>query len=162
MACEVCHIAPKEGERFEYKWLRYGTNIPLTELKGKAGDYGGIIVPFRIEKGLAQRLDENASANSLLNEATAANLSPFENENKSKSTEARKIKDYLNMQMHKDLSSKPVFCNKCHMENGMLDFARLMYSPERAQRLKFGEGAAIIIQYKEFYLPTLNAARVNE
>lgn len=44
----------------------------------------------------------------------------------------------------------------------MLDFAQLLYSPERAQRLEFGDGATIIKQYKEFYLPSLHDARRNQ
>jgi len=162
MACEVCHIVPKEGERFAYKWLRRGTNILLTELKGKPGDYGGTIVPFRAEKGFAKRLDEDAPADLFLDEAVATNLLPDETGKKESAGDLQKMKDRLNMEIHKGLSSKPVFCDKCHKENGMLDFAQLLYSPERAQRLEFGDGAAIIKQYKEFYLPALHDARRNQ
>ncbi|MCL4471521.1 MAG: hypothetical protein M1547_10490 [Gammaproteobacteria bacterium] len=162
MACEVCHIVPKEGERFEYKWLQRGSNLTLTELKGKPGDYGGTIVPFRAEKGVAKRLDENASAGPLLDEAVAANLLPDDTGKNEGNGDLRKLKDRLNTEIHKDLSAKPVFCGQCHKENGMLDFTRLLYSPERAQRLEFGDGATIIKQYKEFYLPTLHDARSHQ
>lgn len=145
MACEVCHIVPKEGERFEYKWLQRGTDTPLTELKGKAGEYGGTIVPFRVEKGVARRLDENAAAKQRLDEVGS----------KDDGGDLQKRKGLLNAEIHKDLSAKPVFCDECHKEKGTLDFAQLMYSPQRAQRLTFGEGAAVIKQYKEFYLPSL-------
>ncbi len=162
MACEVCHIVPKEGERFEYKWLGRSSNLPMTELKGKPGDYGGSIVPFRAEKGFAKRLDENAPANLLLDEAVTANLLPDESGKKGSTGDLQALRDRLNTEIHKDLSSKPVFCDKCHKENGMLDFAQLLYSPERAQRLEFGDGATIIKQYKEFYLPSLHDARRNQ
>jgi len=162
MACEVCHIVPKEGERFEYKWLRRGSNLPLTELKGKPGDYGGTIVPFKSEKGVAKRLDENAPADLFLDEAVATNLLLDEAEKKGSAGDLRKMKDRLNTEIHKDLSSKPIFCDKCHKENGMLDFVQLLYSLERAQRLEFGDGATIIKQYKEFYLPSLHDTRRNQ
>lgn len=145
MACEVCHIAPKESERFEYKWLQRGTDIPLADLKGQPGDYGGTIIPFRIEKGAAKRLDENREAQQLLDESAA----------KDTGGDLQKRKMLLNADIHKELSAKPIFCDECHKEKGPLDFAQLMYSPQRAQRLTFGEGANVIKQYKDFYLPSL-------
>jgi len=145
LACEVCHIAPKEGERFTYKWLQRSTDIPLAELKGPPGDYGGTIIPFRSAKGTAKRLDENPEALQLLDES-AANDSD---------DDLQKRKMRLNSDIHKEFSPKPIFCDECHRAKGALDFTQLMYSPQRAQRLTFGEGANIIKQYKDFYLPSL-------
>lgn len=145
MACEVCHIAPKEGERFEYKWMQRGTNIPLAELKGPPGDYGGTIIPFRTEKGASRRLDENQEAQQLLDESAA----------KDSDEDLQKRKMRLNADIHREFSPKPIFCDECHKDNGPLDFAQLMYSPQRAQRLTTGEGANVIRQYKDFYLPSL-------
>lgn len=145
LACEVCHIAPKEGERFEYKWLQRGTNIPLTALKGPPGDYGGTIIPFRTEKGTSRRLDENQEAQQLLDESAA----------KDSDGDLQKRKMRLNADIHREFSPKPIFCDECHSDKGPLDFVQLMYSPQRAQRLTFGEGANVIKQYKDFYLPSL-------
>lgn len=145
LACEVCHIAPKEGERFEYKWMQRGTDIPLTELKGPPGDYGGTIIPFRTEKGASRRLDENQEAQQLLDESAA----------KDSDEDLQKRKMRLNADIHREFSPKPIFCDECHKDNGPLDFAQLMYSPQRAQRLTSGEGANVIRQYKDFYLPSL-------
>ncbi len=145
LACEVCHIAPGEGEHFEYKWLKSGTNIALTELKGPPGDYGASIVPFRIENGVAKRLDENPEALQLLDESAAID----------QDEDLQKRKMRLNSDIHKAFSAKPIFCDECHKKNGALDFEQLMYSPQRAHRLTFGEGANIIKQYKDFYLPSL-------
>ncbi|PWB53763.1 MAG: hypothetical protein C3F18_07185 [Nitrosomonadales bacterium] len=151
MACEVCHIAPREGERFEYKWIQRGTSIPLAELKGPPGEYGGTIIPFKIEKGISRRLDENPEALQLLDESAT-----HENDE-----DLQKRKMRLNTDIHKEFSPKPIFCDECHRENGPLDFSQLMYSPQRAQLLTFGEGANVIKQYKDFYLPSLmrNARR---
>ncbi len=151
MACEVCHIAPREGERFEYKWIQRGTSTPLTSLKGQSGDYGGTIIPFKVEKGIARRLDENQEALQLLDETAA----------KDSDDDLQQRRMRLNTDIHKEFSPKPIFCDECHRENGPLDFEQLMYSPQVAQRLTFGEGANIIKQYKEFYLPSLmrNARR---
>jgi hypothetical protein len=145
LACEVCHIAPGEGERFVYKWLQRGTDTPLTELKGPPGDYGGTIIPFKTNKGVFRRLDENPEALQLLDES-ASNDSD---------EDLQKRKMRLNSDIHREFSPKPVFCDECHKTNGALDFVQLMYSPQRAQRLTFGEGANIIKQYKSFYLPSL-------
>lgn len=145
MACEVCHIAPREGERFEYKWLQRGTNIPLAALNGRPGDYGGTIIPFKIEKGVSRRLDENQEAQQLLDTSAA----------KDSDDDLQKRKMRLNTDIHKEFSPKPIFCDECHREKGPLDFAQLMYSPQRTQRLTFGEGANVIKQYKDFYLPSL-------
>lgn len=151
LACEVCHIAPKEGERFEYKWIQRGTNIPLTELKGPPGDYGGTIIPFKTEKGTSRRLDENQEAQQLLDESAA----------KDGDGDLQKRKMRLNADIHKEFSPKPIFCDECHRDKGPFDFVQLMYSPQRAQRLTSGEGANVIKQYKDFYLPSMmrNARR---
>lgn len=149
MACEVCHIAPKEGEQFEYKWLQRGTDIPLTALNGRPGEYGGTIIPFKVEKGVSRRLDENQEAQQIL-DASAA---------KDSDEDLQKRKMRLNTDIHKGFSPKPIFCDECHREKGPLDFKQLMYSPQRAQRLTSGEGANMIKLYKDFYLPTLTRTR---
>ncbi len=145
LACEVCHIAPGKGERFEYKWLQRGTSIALTELKGSPGDYGATIIPFRIENGISRRLDENPEALQLLDESAAVDHD----------MDLQKRKMRLNSDIHKAFSPKPVFCDDCHRKNGVLDFEQLMYPQQKAHRLTFGEGANIIKQYKDFYLPSL-------
>jgi hypothetical protein len=145
LACEVCHIAPKQGERLEYRWLQRGTDVVLTSLNGLPGDYGGTIIPFRTENGVARRLDENQQAQLLLDESAAIDSDG--------NLQMRTM--HLNADIHKEFSPKPVFCDDCHRDNGLLDFAKLMYPPQRVERLTIGEGANIIKQYKEFYLPSL-------
>lgn len=151
IACEVCHIAPKPGEQIEYRWMQRGTNTALTSLQGQPGEYGGTIIPFKTENGVSRRLDENLEAQQLLDETTS----------KDSAGDIQQRKKLLNADIHKEFSPKPIFCDECHRENGPLNFAQLMYPPEVAKRLTFGEGANVIKQYKDFYLPSLtrNARR---
>lgn len=153
-ACETCHITPKPGEQFQYKWMVRNENIALTELKGKPGEYGGIIVPFKIESGLATRLDFNPAAVKRIEDNWTAMERPDTSGDGLENIQKRKSL-MLNTQIHGDLSEKPAFCDNCHRENGLLNFNQLLYSAQRAKTLTLSQGADVIKQYKEFYLPTM-------
>lgn len=144
MACETCHTLPPAGETFDYAWLAHGSGTALTELKGPAGEYGGTIVPLRAGAGARVRLDETgerAYAQQFIDRQTA--LDP------------ERDKPVLE-KIHGHLAAKPVTCDACHRDRGLLDFGKLLYSPQRAQRLRVGEGAHVVGQYKVFYLPSLS------
>lgn len=154
VACETCHVTPKPGEQFQYKWMVRNANTPLAELKGRAGEYGGTIVPFRMESGLATRLDENPAAVKRLEDNWTA-MERRDGEDASLENIQKRKSLLLNTQIHGDLSEKPVFCDNCHRENGLLNFKQLLYSEQRAKTLTLSQGADVIKQYKEFYLPTM-------
>ena len=154
-ACEVCHIAPAERDRFAYRWLRRGSDTPLDKLEGHAGEYGGTIVPFRIEGGSAKRLDAAPAGAAERTQAYKALMEQRRRESGETTPALKAQMQPLNAEIHKTLSEKPVLCDQCHRQNGLLDFAKLMYPPQRAQQLTFGEGAAVVMQYKEFHLPKL-------
>lgn len=155
VACEVCHIAPGGGDRFEYRWLRRGSDAPLLALEGHAGDYGGTIVPFRVEGGTARRLDATPVGAAERIQAYKGLLEQRRRESGETTPALKEQMKSANTEIHKALSEKPVFCDQCHRDNGLIDFAKLMYPPIRARQLTFGEGAAVVMQYKQFYLPKL-------
>jgi formate dehydrogenase subunit gamma len=145
MACEVCHVVPAEKEHFDYRWLARDTGIPLTELKGRPGDYGGAIVPFgKGNDGTVLRLDETGErdfAQAFVDRKVMLDV-------KRDKTALERI--------HVHLAAKPVGCDGCHRERGLLDFGKLLYPEQRAQRLRLGEGAHVVGQYKTFYMPSLS------
>lgn len=142
-ACEVCHIQKKEVESMEYKWLSDQDGKELTQLIGKAGMYGGKIVPIIYENGKARRLDESTDKEFIEEFLKLRNTF-----NADQQAEAK-------LRIHKDISAKPVFCDDCHRKNGYLDFRKLHYEPHVARRLEVGEVGGMVKKYKEFYLPTM-------
>jgi len=142
-ACEVCHIRPGEDDQIVYKWLDNNTGAELQKLVGKPGNYGGMIVPIKTENGASRRLDE--SSDKAFIEEYLELRSGF---NADQQAEAK-------VRIHKEISSKPIFCDECHKENGLLDFKALHYSPVVANRLETGEVATMITKYSKFYLPTM-------
>lgn len=142
-ACEVCHIRPEEGDQIVYKWLDNKTGLELSELAGKPGDYGGMIVPIKIENGIGRRLDE--STDKAFVEEYMELRATF---NADQQAEAK-------VRIHKDISEKPIFCDGCHKEKGILNFKELLYTPVVAERLETGEVAGMINKYAKFYLPTM-------
>ena len=143
VACEVCHIRAEEEERIDYKWLENGTGTPLTKLEGKAGSYGGMIVPLKTENGKVSRLDESADRDFI---EEYLKLSSYFNADQQAEAKVR---------IHKDISSKPIFCDECHVKDGLFDFTQLLYSKEIAHRLESGEAATMVAKYNKFYLPTM-------
>ena len=143
ITCEVCHIRPEEGEPLVYKWLDNKTGLELLTLKGTPGNYGGMIVPIKIEKGVGRRLDESTDKTFI--EQYLELRATF---NADQQAEAK-------VRIHKEISTKPIFCNECHDEAGILDFVKLKYSPIEVNRLESGEVVTMITKYKKFYLPTM-------
>ena len=141
--CEVCHIRPEEGDQIAYQWLDNKTGLELVSLKGTPGNYGGMIVSTKIEKGVGYRLDE--SVDKAFVEQYLELRSTF---NADQQAEAK-------VRIHKGISSKPIFCNECHDKNGILNFTKLRYSPVVVNRLESGEVVTMITKYKKFYLPTM-------
>lgn len=142
-ACEVCHIRPGENDVVTYKWLDNKTGLELSELKGKPGDYGAMIVPIKIENGIGRRLDE--STDKAFVEEYMELRATF---NADQQAEAK-------VRIHKDISTKPIFCDDCHKTDGVLNFKELLYTPVVAERLETGEVASMINKYAKFYLPTM-------
>jgi hypothetical protein len=142
-ACEVCHVRPGEEDQMAYKWLDNKTGLELQMLKGKPGNYGGMIVPIKIENGVARRLDE--STDKAFIEQYMELRATF-NADQQAETKVR---------IHKEISTKPIFCNECHDKDGILDFVKLKYSPVMVNRLESGEVVTMITKYEKFYLPTM-------
>jgi hypothetical protein len=142
-ACEVCHIRPDKEDLITYKWLDNKTGLELGKLQGKAGNYGGMIVPIKVENGIGRRLDE--STDKAFIEEYMELRATF---NADQQAEAK-------VRIHKDISAKPMFCDECHSAKGILNFKDLLYSPVVAERLETGEVAGMINKYADFYLPTM-------
>jgi len=142
-ACEVCHIQRKSGDGMEYKWLSDKDGKELTELKGKAGMYGGKIVPIIYQGGKMRRLDESTDKEFIEEFLKLRNTF-----NADQQAEAK-------LRIHKDISAKPVFCDDCHKKDGYLNFKELHYEQHVARRLEIGSVGKMVLKYKEFYLPTM-------
>lgn len=145
MACETCHIKPANGEQFTYQWLEPNSGKSLTKLTGKPGVYGGLIIPLKTIDSSLERLD----------------ILPEEEQQYTKEfiTLRKNLDDYqikwAQERIHKPLSEKPVFCDGCHTEKGILPFRRLLYSEQRAMHLESLDMASMVTTYKEFHLPRI-------
>jgi len=147
LACEVCHIRPKKGEVFSYRWFDNITGEAKLVLEGSSkGNYGAkIIARIMDEKtGQYRRLDRP------LNEAFALDF--IQRQQSYTMEEQAKAK----ARIHEELSKDPILCNECHHEKQIiLNFDDLDYSKERAQQLRGTEVAGMVGKYVEFYLPTM-------
>lgn len=143
IACEVCHVRREEGHKFVYKWIKTGTDEEMSELTGKPGNYGAVVVPFKEDGGTLKRLDRTLSDKDVQTYMKSRGAFTAD-----QAAEAK-------FKIHKGISQKPVFCDECHKENGYLDFQKLHYRPERARTLSSMEVVGVIQKYKEFFIPTM-------
>ena len=143
MACEVCHVRSKDGQRFTYKWIKADNTGELKLLNGKPGRYGALIVPFMKDNNKLKRIDRIIS-----DKVT-------ENYLKLRDTLTADQAAEIKFKIHKKVSAKPVFCDECHRKDGYLNFNKLLYRPDRVNVLTSTEVAGVIKKYKKFYFPTM-------
>ena len=140
IACEVCH-QDNNQENIAYRWLDNDTDTELFKLQGKRGVYGARIIPLVID-GYAQRRQDN-----LIDKQTVADYQ------KSKEPLDEQRNKQAMKEMHKGLNTKPVSCDQCHTDNGLLKFNELLYSEQMTRHLEAIDVGSMINGYKEFHLP---------
>lgn len=143
MACEVCHMTPKSVEKVVYRWLDNDTGNELVRLQGKAGNYGGSIVPIKLENDTAKRLDHTADK-----EFIEQYLQTKDDLGDDQQKEAME-------KIHEALTKSPLYCDKCHTDNGVLDFSRLLYTQKAVRHLESIDMGSMVKTYKEFHLPDI-------
>ncbi len=152
MACEVCHIPPKNGQpAWDFRWYEKNdgkviSNPPglvTTEIE-KYGNYGAKIAPgiekngvFRFINTEKERdfVDEYLKKKDLLGEM-----------------EQSKMKKVI----HRKVAEEPILCEKCHTDNNekpYLPFAKLGYPPRRINALTSAEVVGMVKKYRKFYIP---------
>ncbi len=143
IACETCHLEMEDGVEVKYLWFDNKSGAELTKLTGKNGDYGAAIVPVTYEFWAAKRLDAPRDED-FIHEYLQSEERLSDDQKK----EAMK-------RVHNMLTKTPVYCDQCHVENGMLDFTELLYSTQSAQYLESIDMGAMARTYKEFHFPNL-------
>lgn len=143
MACEVCHVRPKKGEKVSYRWLDNNTGKEVTALQGQSGNYGARIIPIKMENKIPKRLDDSADKE-FIEEYMRTKDGLDEDKQK-----------FAMDRIHNTLTKSPLYCDKCHTDNGVLDFRKLLYSKEMAMHLETIDMGSMIENYKEFYLPNI-------
>ena len=141
MACEVCHVKPGEKKEFEYKWFDNKTGKELTQLTGTAGNYGGLIVPTKLENGEFKRLDIPTDIEYIERHMRIG-----------KHLDLYQI-DMAQERIHKSLTKSSVSCEECHTKDGLLKFKDLLYPPQSASHLESIDMGAMIQGYQQFHLP---------
>ncbi len=153
IACETCHIQPKEGAAgWAFKWYDKANghviaNPPgLTSLdKSMYGNYGAKIAPgFLRSDGSFRFLNgdkERAFVAKYLKEKDVLS-----------STQQSKMKKVI----HRNINDKPLLCDRCHTadeEEAYLSFVELGYPKRRMHDLTSTEVVGMIEKYQEFYMP---------
>ncbi len=139
LACETCHIRPKEGESFGFQWFDDKTGRALTEIKGAQGNYGAKIVPLRG----GSRLDI------FPREALALEFM------KLRDTYTEEQRKKIQEELMQHISKDAVTCKECHRPQGYLALSALGYSQGRIDQLFQLEVIKLIDEYTKFYLPTM-------
>jgi len=143
IACEVCHLKSEDEDQIVYKWLDNNTGNELEELEGSIGNYGAAIIPLKSGHLGKERLDKPADVNFILEYIQRRE---HLNEELQKEVDER---------FHETMTKEPVFCDKCHTENGIFDFEELLYSPKRALHLETIDMGAMAKTYEEFHFPSI-------
>ncbi|HFC52864.1 MAG TPA: hypothetical protein ENJ43_00320 [Gammaproteobacteria bacterium] len=152
LACEVCHIPPKEGQpKWAFRWYQKSTGNVIANPPGlvtteidKYGNYGAKVAPgtlddsgtFHLLNTQKERdfVDEYLQKKDLLGE-----------------TEQSKMKKVI----HRKVAEQPLLCEKCHTTEGKpyLPFAQLGYPPRRINALTSTEVVGMVKKYRKFYIP---------
>jgi cytochrome c553 len=139
LACETCHIRPKEGESFGFQWFDDKTSRAPTEIKGAQGSYGAKIVPLRG----GSRLDI------FPREALALEFM------KLRDTYTEEQRKKIQEELMQHISKDAVTCTECHRPQGYLALSALGYSQGRIDQLFQLEVIKLIDEYTTFYLPAM-------
>ncbi len=151
LACETCHIRPKEGEKpWVFRWYDKKTgqlidNPPglLTTDIAMYGNYGAKVAPGVIEKGRFRFLHGKKELEFVENY--------LKKKDKLTPTQQSKMKNII----HRRVNKQPLLCDACHTreKEPYLPFAKLGYPPRRINNLTSTEVVGLVKRYKEFYLP---------
>ena len=139
LACETCHIRPKEGESFGFRWFDDKTGQALKEIKGAQGSYGAKIVPTR-EGGRLDRFPKEALALEFM---------------KLRDTYTEEERKKIQEELMQHISKESVTCKECHRPQGYLPLSTIGYSQARIEELTQLEVIKLIDEYTKFYLPTM-------
>lgn len=154
LACETCHIQPKQDqgqESWEFRWYakKDGTitlNPPglVGTDKEKYGNYGAKIAPGASDANIGFRL--------INGEKELAFVADYiRNKEKLSSIEQSKMKKVI----HRMVDEKPMLCEGCHTttQKPYLPFAELGYPPRRIRDLTSTEVVGMVNKYRDFYIP---------
>lgn len=164
LACESCHVRPKEGEpAFEFRWYDKdnGEKIPnpqslvtiddrvrrnLEDFEAKYvtyGDYGAKVSPGRMVNGEFEFINGNKEMEFV--------LKYLENQYMLGTAQQSQMKTVI----HKKVNPKPIECDGCHrMDNPYLPYAELGFPPRRVGELTSTAVVGMITKYKKFWLPS--------
>ncbi len=148
LACETCHVRPKEGEGpFRYKWYQRssGEITEASKLGDKPIDTVKIkLIPFRKVGQKWEREDSTdfiRSVEEFLGQIEGGSLTYDE-----KVEKVEKI--------HERVSPTSISCQECHRkENPFIPFAEIGYSEEKIAYLSKEEVVDMIKDYERFYFP---------
>ncbi|MCF6248767.1 MAG: cytochrome b/b6 domain-containing protein [Desulfobacula sp.] len=142
IACSVCHARKQEDDKETvFTWVMHDTGAIKKTVEGEYGKYPATIYPIQVKNGAANRVFRP------MDEATAQQYLKHKNDYSPDQIARAKII------LHKNISTKPVFCSDCHRKDGYLDFASLGFSRQRVNHLNSTEIVGMIEKYKTFYLP---------
>ncbi len=139
LACETCHIRPREGESFAFQWFDDKTGRAVTELKGAQGSYGAKIVPLQG----GRRLDIFPKEELALE---------FMNKRDTYTEDERKK---IQEELMRHISKEAMTCKECHRPRGYLPLESIGYSRSRIDQLAQLEVIKLIDEYTKFYLPAM-------
>lgn len=143
IACEVCHVRVDKNEVVEYRWLDHRTEKHKLTIQGEAGNYGARIVPILLKDGVEKRIDHQLGE---------AGIEEYLRTKDTLDSDQQKV---ALEDMHKTMSKEPIFCDECHIENGLLNFSKLSYSAKAAAHLESLDMGSMINSYKVFHLPSI-------
>ncbi len=168
LACETCHIQPKEGEHaWEFRWYDKATgeiapNPPvlvendnvILEPEGRKiehatfGNYGAKIAP-----GKLAGIEQAYQFKFLNRERIIGFVDKYIQEQAQldsvHKSQAKKI-------IHKNVNKKPLECESCHnADKPYLPFAELGYPPRQVDELTTSATVGMIKKYKQFWMPSL-------
>ncbi|UCD78145.1 MAG: hypothetical protein JSW26_22465 [Desulfobacterales bacterium] len=154
--CETCHIREKPGATIVYQWYSHLEDHPQGPFYGTSYDPDtGILLPgkdqiariapyFKFEKTgqlqTAMLLQGAPLARDFVKRRD--NLNPEQRE---------AIKNIF----HENIKPNGHSCQKCHVEQSVLDFRQLGFSETRKENLKYLNVVGMIEKYEKFYLPEL-------
>lgn len=118
----------------------------MSEIHGRPGVYGGMIVPIRIIDGTESRVDKLSREEEEYTREYV-HIHNF--------VEDKTQIEMANKRIHKVLAKQALFCDHCHNSKGVLKFRQLLYSTDRASHLESLDMASMVSTYKEFHLPSV-------
>jgi hypothetical protein len=154
MACETCHIRPKENEKkYIFRWYdkesgRVTANPPglNTIDESMYGNYSAKISPGKISKNGTFKFLNGAKELAFVERY-------LKEDGKLNDTQKSKMKKVI----HRNVNEEPLICDGCHTikEEPYLPFIHLGYPRRRLHELNSTEVVGMINKYQKFYIPQL-------